>query len=108
MLDTNYFFASETPLYLLAILNSRLILYWINSEDTQVGGGGAYRHYKYNIEKLHIPRVLDSASGEIIRLMNTYLSTLDKYVLGQIDQIVFQCYNLSNEEIGFIQSQYNQ
>ena len=55
LLDTNYFFAKDNPNELLAILNSKLITWWINSEDTQLGSGGAWRHYKYNLEKLHIP-----------------------------------------------------
>ena len=48
LLDTNYFFTIKNEQrYLLAFLNSKLITYWINSEDTPIGNGGAYRHYKY-------------------------------------------------------------
>ncbi|MCL2744985.1 MAG: hypothetical protein FWE67_14160, partial [Planctomycetaceae bacterium] len=57
LLDTNYFLTTEKNInYLLSLLNSKLVVYWINSEDTQIGGGGAYRHYKYNLEKLSVPK----------------------------------------------------
>ena len=59
LLDTNYFFTIKNEQrYLLAFLNSKLITYWINSEDTPIGNGGAYRHYKYNLEKLPIVKYL--------------------------------------------------
>ena len=45
LLDTNYFLTCSDLISLLAFLNSNLIKWWINSEDTQLGDGGAWRHY---------------------------------------------------------------
>jgi len=88
LLDTNYFFTSSFSQYLISLLNSRLITWWINTEDTPIGNGGAYRHYKYNLERLCIPK----ASNEV----------------SLTDEQVYALYHLSQEEIAFIESQQNQ
>ena len=102
LLDTNYFFAMYNPYELLAILNSKLITWWINSEDTQLGNGGAWRHYKYNLEKLHIPLTNDIFSSQITSILaNEDVENKEK----MIDQMVYHLYKLSEEEIAFIESQ---
>ncbi len=95
LLDTNYFFSIDQPDYLLAILNSKLITYWINSKDTPIGDGGAYRHYKYNLEKLSIPK-------ESIQLQ------VGKQSEEEINKIVCNLYGLTTAETDFILSQQNQ
>jgi len=102
LLDTNYFFASNNTAYLLAILNSKLITWWINQEDTQLGSGGAYRHYKYNLEKLHIPNVDEKYDEYISNILKTYNIESNKTC---IDNLVFKTYHLTTEEIAFIESQ---
>jgi len=98
LLDTNYFLTTKKHIkYLLAILNSKLITQWINSEDTQIGGGGAFRHYKYNLEKLNIPKPKNDLEHQIEKLLQ------EKDYQG-IDKLVYELYNLNTEEIEFIDS----
>jgi adenine-specific DNA-methyltransferase len=101
LLDTNYFFSADSPEYLLGILNSKLITYWINSEDTPIGSGGAYRHYKYNLERLPIPR---NEKSVIVKLVKKLLDKIDKNVLREIDLIVYSLYGLTEIEIDFIEN----
>ena len=106
-MDTNYFLTCSSPRNLLAFLNSSLIVWWINSEDTQLGTGGAWRHYKYNLEKLCVPaynKDLDIFISKILSSRNYY----DKESIDMINEKVFEIYNLDNEEIKFILSQHNQ
>ncbi|MCL2313125.1 MAG: type II restriction endonuclease, partial [Firmicutes bacterium] len=96
LLDTNYFLTSnQHTKYLLAVLNSKLITYWINSEDTQIGSGGAYRHYKYNLEKLNIIKPIAKIEQkiEILLQCSDYCA---------IDLLVYELYGLDKDEIEFI------
>ncbi len=98
LLDTNYFFSIEKKqIYLLAILNSKLMTYWINSEDTPIGKGGAYRHYKYNLEKLPIIVLPTDIQDKLSNLLDT-----QNYE--EIDKIIYELYNLTDEEISFIEN----
>ena len=59
LLDTNYF-AVGLNKYHFAVLNSKLIIKkFIEETDTKVGII-AYRHYKYNFEKIPIPKISKS------------------------------------------------
>ncbi len=98
LLDTNYFFASSNPDYLHIVLNSKLITWWINSEDTPIGGGGAYRHYKYNLQRLCIPRHIDDLE---------HLDLKDYSDPANYDGIVFKAYGLTDAEIAFIDNSFN-
>ena len=100
LLDTNYFFAIDAPHELLAILNSKLITWWINSEDTQLGSGGAWRHYKYNLEKLHIPYTM----GVFTQDIENILKEVSSDAVSSIDYKVYKLYNLSVEEIEYIEN----
>lgn len=59
LLDTNYFCIfnkAKINKFILALLNSTLLIKYLNEKDTKVGTI-AYRHYKYNFEKLPIPKI---------------------------------------------------
>ena len=98
LLDTNYFFPTDNPNYFTALLNSKLITWWINSEDTQIGPGGAYRHYKYNLEKLSLPQ-------EISLLTDCNLNESHNEEL--FDKIINDFYGLTEEEINYIEALRN-
>ena len=100
LLDTNYFFSTDNPSELLAILNSKLITWWIKSEDTQLGSGGAWRHYKYNLEKLHVPKT-DNLFHDLIENIIINHKLLDS--MYKINHIVYDLYHLTDEEIMYIE-----
>ncbi len=56
LLDTNYFMELKNT-YILALLNSKLLITYNNQKDTQVGAS-AYRHYKYNLKETPIPKII--------------------------------------------------
>ena len=94
LLDTNYFFAIDSPYYLLILLNSKLVTWWINTEDTPIGSGGAYRHYKYNLQKLSLPKFIPE-------LNNYNLKAVDKVSI--YDNIINRYFRLTETEIQFIE-----
>lgn len=91
----------------MAFLNSALAVWWINSEDTQLGTGGAWRHYKYNLEKLCIPTFYEGLETHINKILSSR-GFYDKESIKIINDKVFEIYKLDDDEIKFIQSQYNQ
>ncbi|MCD8297867.1 MAG: Eco57I restriction-modification methylase domain-containing protein [Prevotella sp.] len=109
LLDTNYFFAIDDErmaYYLLGILNSKLFTFWINSVDTPIGTGGAYRHYKYNIEKASIskpenPNIIGEYVEKILNIIESKQSIPDCETA--INKIVFSLYGLNEEEISYIE-----
>ena len=109
LLDTNYFFAIKSTKELLAILNSKLLYWWIAMEDTPIGGGGAYRHYKYNLEKISIP----SLSRELVQELDSLVNQIiDRQKCGEctsdlentINNHIYKIYNLSPSEIEYIEN----
>ena len=98
LLDTNYFFATHEPLDMLGLLNSKLVTWWINTEDTPIGNGGAYRHYKYNIERISLPAI----DGRLQTFVTDILANKDISLNQQhIDNIVCHLYGLTDEEIAY-------
>jgi adenine-specific DNA-methyltransferase len=105
LLDTNYF-AVGLNRYVLSILNSKLIIKkFIESTDTRVGTI-AFRHYKYNFEKIPIPKISETDQQPFIELVEQILAekeadadadttALEK----EIDRLVYKLYGLSEEEI---------
>lgn len=107
LLDTNYF-AIGLNKYHLAILNSTLIIKrFIEETDTKVGTV-AYRHYKYNFEKVPIPKIskaeqkpFEEKVEEIMRLKELGENTAK--LEAEIDKMVYKLYNLNEEEIKIIE-----
>jgi len=59
LLDTNYFCVFNTKKinrYILGLLNSKLLIWYLNQLDTAIGSV-VYRHYKYNFEQIPIPKL---------------------------------------------------
>lgn len=88
---------------LLAILNSKLLHWWIAKEDTPIGTGGAYRHYKYNLERISVPTISQEVKSRLQELIVLIESCNCKDELEQyeaeINQMVCRIYLLTDEEI---------
>ncbi|MDI9337855.1 MAG: Eco57I restriction-modification methylase domain-containing protein, partial [Alphaproteobacteria bacterium] len=112
LLDTNYFAVFKNQKisnYIFGILNSKVIINWINKHDTTLGEV-AFRHYKYNFENIPIPQLNLSKQKPLISLVDKILdnkarnedtTTLEK----EIDMLVYKLYELTPEEIQYIENQ---
>ena len=111
LLDTNYFLVCDNEnilKYLIGIFNSKLFLFALSYKDTPLGDGGAWRHYKYNLEEMTIPEVDKKRAKEIEGLADKVIdgkkNNIDtKELENQIDKIVYKLYNLNDGEIRLIE-----
>ncbi|RKE82491.1 TaqI-like C-terminal specificity domain-containing protein [Chryseobacterium sp. AG363] len=94
-------FITPVSNYLLAILNSKLADYYIRSLGVTRNGG--YFEYKpMFVELLPVP----FAQNEIEILFNNLMKNkISVEIEEKIDRIIYNIYNLTEEEIGFIESQ---
>lgn len=118
ILDTNYFFEvskfSNTKNYLLGLLNSKLLTFWLKLKNTPLGDIGAYRNYKYNIMELPMVKITaknKKIADKIIALVDKILQAKAKdpkantqELEKEIDALVYQLYNLTDEEIKIIEN----
>ena len=110
-MDTNYFLVcdnEEILKYLIGVFNSKLFLFALSYKDTQLGDGGAWRHYKYNLEEMTIPEVDKKTEKEIINLVEKVIEGKKKGIdtrefEEEIDKIVYGLYNLNENEIKIIE-----
>ncbi|EDO6593953.1 class I SAM-dependent DNA methyltransferase [Campylobacter coli] len=110
--DTNYFFSTSNR-YLLGILNSKPITYYLADIQTPLGNTGAFRNYKYNIEKLPIPKINSKNQNivdELINLVDEILKAKEQdknantqELENKINSLVYKLYNLTEEEIKIIE-----
>ncbi len=117
ILDTNYFFEvskfGNTKNYLLGLLNSKLLTFWLKAKNTPLGDMGAYRNYKYNIMELPMVKITaknKKIADKIIVLVDKILEAKEKdpkantqQLEKEIDALVYQLYNLTDEEIKIIE-----
>ncbi|GAA7718464.1 class I SAM-dependent DNA methyltransferase [Helicobacter pylori] len=117
ILDTNYFFEvskfGNTKNYLLGLLNSKLLTFWLKAKNTPLGDMGAYRNYKYNIMELPMVKITaknKKIADKIIALVDKILKTKEKDPKAntqrsekEIDALVYQLYHLTDEEIKIIE-----
>ncbi|MUU40634.1 class I SAM-dependent DNA methyltransferase [Helicobacter pylori] len=118
ILDTNYFFEvskfGNTKNYLLGLLNSKLLIFWLKLKNTPLGDIGAYRNYKYNIMELPMVKITaknKKIADKIIALVDKILQSKAKdpkantqELEKEIDALVYQLYNLTDEEIKIIEN----
>ncbi|WP_440939815.1 TaqI-like C-terminal specificity domain-containing protein [Helicobacter pylori] len=117
ILDTNYFFEvskfGNTKNYLLGLLNSKLLTFWLKAKNTPLGDMGAYRNYKYNIMELPMVKITaknKKIADKIIALVDKILQSKAKDPKAntqglekEIDALIYQLYNLTDEEIKTIE-----
>jgi len=101
-----YFINAPCPMivpanrYLLAVLNSKVADYYIRSLGVTRNGG--YFEYKpMFIEKLPVPLLCESEQNELIALLNDSNRPSSEKLL---EDAVYKLYQLTEEEISFIQS----
>ncbi|EPX9028038.1 class I SAM-dependent DNA methyltransferase [Campylobacter jejuni] len=110
--QTCYFFTHCDYKYLLAILNSRLIVYYMQYISSHLGQG-AFRWIRQYIEKLPIPKINsknEKLADELINLVDEILKAKEQdknantqELENKINSLVYKLYNLTEEEIKIIE-----
>ncbi len=117
ILDTNYFFEvskfGNTKNYLLGLLNSKLLTFWLKAKNTSLGDMGAYRNYKYNIMELPMVKItaknkkiadkITDGAKAILEAKEKDPKANTQQLEKEIDALVYQLYNLTDEEIKTIE-----
>jgi len=107
---TTFLMTGEKLKFLLAILNSKVSEWYFNLIGTTTGMG-TNRWKKYKIELLPIREPLEYQENKIVDLVNKIL--VEKHINpianingleNQIDQLVYQLYDLTDEEIAIIEN----
>ena len=107
--NTIFFITGNNLKYLLSILNSKVAKWYFNEISTS-SGMGTNRWLKYKIELLPIfqpsfeqMEVIENMANKIISLKKENPSADTNYLENQIDQLVYQLYELTEEEIKIIE-----
>ncbi len=111
--NTIFFITGNNLKYLLSILNSKVAKWYFNEISTS-SGMGTNRWLKYKIELLPIVQPADEQKESVEKLTNIIISmkkqnpSADTTDLeSQIDQLVYQLYKLTEEEIKIIENSKN-
>ncbi len=98
--DTTCFFIPVNDLYLLGILNSKVILYFYTTITSQIRGG-YLRYKKQYIEQIPIPNPTKTEQNEITLLVQRCLDAkgvgVEEWEAG-INELVADLYGLTEEE----------
>ncbi|WQV64413.1 class I SAM-dependent DNA methyltransferase [Helicobacter pylori] len=110
--QTCYFIARDDK-YLFAILNSKVMYFFMRQMASNLGEG-AFRWIKQFIERLPIPQITEKnqeLADKIIALVDKILALKEKdpkantqKLEKEIDALVYQLYNLTDEEIKIIEN----
>lgn len=109
--NSAYFISGKNLKYLIALLNSKLCDYYF-SQNTAVIAGGRKRYTKQYVEQNPIPIIEESDQKPFIELVDKILSLRQQdkaadtsQLEKQIDQLVYQLYGLTEEEIKIVEGE---
>ncbi|MBZ4664247.1 MAG: hypothetical protein JG776_1965 [Caloramator sp.] len=110
VLDSVFFITGENLKVLLGILNSNVISWWQKRMTTSLGDGNYAA--KYIIEKTPLPCIDKGTNKKIADKIKEYVNEILKTDINndklkklddEINKLVYQLYNLNNEEIKLIE-----
>ncbi len=89
--------------YLLAILNSKLIMFWIQQNVHEYGNTG-YRLANQYVELMPVNKAISNGLlNKFDKLIEQILKTNDMKLQNSIDTLIYELYNLSNNERNYIE-----
>lgn len=107
--NTAYMIYGDNLKYILAIANSTVIKWLFPRIATDLGSGGS-RYFKQFVEVLPFPVVnshnnhlADQIEGLVDQIQSTEDESARKSISTQIDQLVYQLYDLTPDEISIIE-----
>ncbi|WP_430827563.1 TaqI-like C-terminal specificity domain-containing protein [Chryseobacterium indologenes] len=106
---TTFLLVGENLLYIVAFLNSKLSEYFFSKIGTTTGMG-TVRWKKFTIEQLYIPKISTVMQQQfekiVLEIINNVENNRDySILLKEIDKLIFEIFDFSNEEIEFIELQ---
>jgi hypothetical protein len=115
--DTNYYTEATTFLmtgkdlkYLLALLNSRVSEWYFNQIGTATGvGTNRWKKYKIELLPIKIPSEttrlkVEDIINRIFKFRNEDIAKDTAFLEDEIDELIYQIYDLSPEEIQYLKS----
>jgi len=110
---TAFILISKDPLFLLSILSSKLFSYSYKKIFSSIElGESAYQYNKHALEKLPIAKLKQEEQVPFLRLMNEILNSKNNGVNAdtislekELDTLIYNLYNITEEEVNFIESQ---
>ena len=103
-------FSSESGKFILSILNSKLVKYWVSKNVHQYGNTG-YRLSNQYVEQIPIPQIPASSQAPFIAIVDEILAITNKLdynpdfpplrqkeLEAKIDEMVCDLYQLDDEE----------
>lgn len=110
--QTCYFLTHDNYKYLLAFLNSKIIVYYMQNISSCLGDG-AFRWIRQYVEKLPIPKINSKnqkTADELVTLVDEILKAKEqdknadtKIQEDKINTLVYKLYNLTEDEIKIIE-----
>ncbi len=108
-LNTTFMMSGQSIKYLCAVLNSRLIT-WFMSHTALNSGMGVTRWIRHTVEEIPIPRVpagqrrqLEGLVSRILRAKASNPATDVGVLEAEIDRLVYELYGLTAEEIAAVE-----
>ena len=109
--NSSMFLTGHSLRYLCAVLNAKLITWHMNNTASQ-SGMGTTRWIPINVGMIPVPRISDASQAPLIDLVNQILKAKDTApdtdtcdLEAEIDKLVYQLYDLTDEEIAVIERQ---
>ncbi|MDU1892360.1 MAG: Eco57I restriction-modification methylase domain-containing protein [Dysgonomonas sp.] len=100
---TSFLMVGDKLKYILAILNSKLGE-WVFNQIGTTTGVGTNRWKKYTLEKLSVKIPTESELIHIEEIIDNIIKTNSIDEIKKLDKIIYQLYELSQEEVEFIEN----
>lgn len=108
--NSAYFLSGENLKYLLALLNSKLLDFYFFQITAQIAGGRK-RYTKQYVEQLPVIEIEKTAQkpfedrvNQILTIKKENPNADTNYLEKEIDQMVYQLYDLTEEEIAIVEN----
>ena len=108
--DKGYIVTGTSLKYLCALLNSSIVT-WLMTKNALTTGGGATQWKKFTVERIPIPIIPYSQEQAFTRLVDSILDAKDTDLQAdthqqetELDQLVYQLYGLTDDEVAVIGS----
>jgi hypothetical protein len=115
--NTTVIFATNATInikYILALVNSKLLEYYHKTNNKQTGGG-VFEYFPNTVEKYPIPEISFVEQEKFIKLVDKILEQKGNDISNnitvyetEIDNLVYQLYGLTPEEIALVESSIKQ